>query len=328
MPKNFLLVSPFCRSNEHLTFESGIIELVSMTYPDAKIIFLGEKNHVIALKKTINVKNINFRHFNFRHRIFFGLNLVLQAFLLKRRTPNSLTLFLSFEHPHIVFLISILFKKSIWFLHTYWSNNILLKFIKIIGYKFFISRNYSIVLGRWIHYNMPTYMNNFWMYHPVINLRTEHNSKKLNQVILFPSRKYRAVNNIFLDTLVTNLRKISINAVLLPENRDLSMHKYASLLSESLFILFLSANGDYDLRCSGSLFDAISSGTYLYWNSSQMTQSLKKDFWDFWFFSNNPDFVLKHIKKCNRKYPTIHLSNEVFKKNRLLFSKIIKIIYE
>jgi hypothetical protein len=111
---------------------------------------------------------------------------------------------------------------------------------------------------------MPTYMNNFWMYHPVINLRTEHNSKKLNQVILFPSRKYRAVNNIFLDTLVTNLRKISINAVLLPENRDLSMHKYASLLSESLFILFLSANGDYDLRCSGSLFDAISSGTYLY----------------------------------------------------------------
>jgi hypothetical protein len=59
-----------------------------------------------------------------------------------------------------------------------------------------------------------------------------------------------------------------------------------------------------------------------------MTQSLKKDFWDFWFFSNNPDFVLKHIKKCNRKYPTIHLSNEVFKKNRLLFSKIIKIIYE
>lgn len=288
MDKIYILASPFCLWNEHLTFEAWVVELLS-EFKNSKIIFVGERHHVWKLKMLVPHLSIIYISQSFQSRFLLGFYVIFSVFFLHIFGKNKV-LFLSFEHPHIVFLIGMLFRNSIWFLHTYWSRNKIINFIKKIWYKFFILRNKSIVLWDWIYKNMPFYKNNFFIHHPIPSfLSNLHAEKKKNQVVIFPSHKHRFIGWEGITYLIK--QQLEDQGVQVLESgwseRKLDIYDYYYQLATSQFCVFLSSKNDYDLRCSWSLFDALGLWIFVYGIESEMSRSILHDFWNIGFFGSS-----------------------------------------
>ncbi len=326
MVASYILVSPFCCWNEHLTFEAGILELI-YTLHWREIIFIGEKNHIKNLKTITPQLPIIYYSFLYHNRLFLWFQVVLFTFFFRFFHRTKKIIFLSFEHPNIVFLISAFFTNSIWFLHTYWWKNRWTALIKKIGYRFFITRNKCVVLWEWIFKKMPPSKNNFYIHHPVpsftSNFRTK---KKKNQVVIFPAHKHRQINIEISSNITHKIQSWGWKVVTLWwSQRTLNIDDYFSQLSESQFCIFLSSAGDYSLRCSGSLFDSIGVGTFIFGTQSPMSSSLLEDFRELGIFFPDISSLTNYFKSKPFSIRSIrkNIPEEIFSKNIRLLRKFI-----
>lgn len=321
----YIISSPFCLKNEHLTFEAGILELI-YNLGNWKIIFVWNNNHITSLQTLISDLPISYYPLSSENRIFLWLQVIFSTFFLHFFNKKRKVLFLSFEHPNIVFLIALLFRDSVGFLHTYWAKNIFLSSIKKIWYKLYLLRNQSVVLWKWIYENMPPHKNHFYIYHPIPYFVSSFRAKeKKNQVVIFPSRSYRFNNRDAADSFVGQIESHGLGIVSLWwPNRTLKVDDYYSQLAQSQFCVLLSSAKDYSLRCSGSLFDALGLWVFVYGIESDMSRSLSRDFWSIGFFASNYDELNNALGKIHLlKHKQTNFWELIFEKNIILISKIL-----
>ena len=323
--KVYILASPFCSWNEHLTFDAGILELFH-TLNAWKIIFVWEKNHILKIKNILPNLPVTYHVSLYSNRVFLWFYVIFSVFFLQFFNARRKVIFLSFEHPNIIFLISILFRNSIWFLHTYWWRNKIISFFKKLWFRLFLLRNKSVVLWEWIYNNMPFYKNNFFLHHPIPSFISNfRNIEKKNQVVVFPSHKHRFWNQEVTSYFLNKLRSYGLEIVSLWwSDRVLELHDYYSQLAQSQFCIFLSSPDDYALRCSWSLFDAMGTGLFICGIASDMSRSLVRDFWDIGFFVNHIDQINNSMDNAlKRRNEWIDIWDLILKKNILLISQIL-----
>lgn len=324
MQKACIVVSPFCLWNEHLTFESWVLELL-LGIKYSKIILIGEKDHLRRLRKMLPHVSIIYRSYSYKNRLFLGIHTIFLVFFLNISRKNKI-FFLSFEHPHLIFLIALLFRNSVWFLHNYGWKNFFVSAIKKFGYKFFIFRNKSVVLGEWIYKNMPFYRNNFFIYHPIPSFISNFwNVEKKKQVVIFPSHNHRFIPEGKINYFIEQIQSQGFQVVRLGwSKRQLNMDDYYTQLAESQFCVLLSGGVDYKLRCSGSIFDAMAVGTFIYGLESDMSRSLLIDFWNIGFFVKDLEHIFASIGSvsinCNIDRD---IWDTILQKNISLITKIL-----
>lgn len=298
--KTFILVSPFCFQNEHTTFEAWFIQQL-LSIHNWKIYFFWEINHCNSLGKYFPGCNINFIPISpLWWRLFFGLRTLFLVFIFSFFKKNIKIIFLSFEHPHILFLVSLFFSGTHGCLHSGTAISPLLRFIKKIGLYFFSFRNEYFVLWRWIYKNLEVKKKVNWIYYPLFKYENTLPSKNLKKLIVVfgGSRyKYKFVNQD-LEKLITDIlaNKWFDFLVLWKWDASLDMIEYHEILKNAYLSVFISSPMAYKLRCSGSFFDSINAWLPIVWFQCEMSTDIEDTFGKIWFFtSDTEEWFLKQL---------------------------------
>lgn len=321
MQKNVILVSPFSIWMEHSSFDIGFIQtFLDLSYT---VKFFWEKAHCELIAEFFKWNNlVSLQSFSENNKVFLWWKIILNVFLCRENKPM---VFLSFDHPHILFFVWIFFRNTIGISHYLWGKWYFPWFIKKLWLWLYSLRNRIVVLGPWILKDSAL-LKIDWIFHPIIQAN-KSGYIKFGKRLFFTKQETYKMQDAF---DLSFIREKSINNwyYVLKTEKNLSINDYLKRLEYCQYMIILSSPDAYKNRCSGSLFDAISRGLPVLWIKSPMFESLQQEFWFFGYFFNNTkelsNFLLFSDSFNTKRVNSKKIEQIVINHNTKKFIELIK----
>ena len=290
--------------------------MVMSIFQEKEFIFIGHKKHVLKTLSLVTKKDkirlILDKSENAKECFLFTLKKWLFI-------KNSYKIHLTYPIPYSkLFFLFFLLKIDIVFMHSYWRRwtQNKQKIFHWVTLKMLcrLQRGIKIiVLGNWIYKNIQNdiFLNIIekekinWINHPgqkVRNIKCQNNANQINFGFIWDQKQpYKFIDPVCLEKIQTTITDLWHN-VIIDSRNFIEESDYIKNITESHYIVVLSAGNAYDYACSGIFIDAIFHQKPIICLKWTMSDYFFEKYGDIGFQFNNIQELNKGIKKIHQEH--------------------------